>query len=48
MLDTAIVGAGLCGLALALAHGLKGRGGRMAVYEARNRIGGRIDRKSVV
>ena len=40
MLDTAIVGAGLCGLALA--HGLKGRGGRMAVYEARNRIGGRI------
>jgi monoamine oxidase len=40
MLDTAIVGAGLCGLALA--NGLRAAADHVAVFEARNRIGGRI------
>lgn len=40
MLDTAIVGGGLCGLMLA--RGLKDQGRELAVYEARNRLGGRI------
>lgn len=40
MLDVAIVGAGLCGLALA--KSLRGRQCRFAVFEARSRLGGRI------
>ncbi|MBZ0093569.1 MAG: FAD-dependent oxidoreductase, partial [Sulfuricellaceae bacterium] len=40
MLDTAIVGGGLCGLALA--HGLHGQGTSFALFEARSRLGGRI------
>ncbi len=39
MLDTAIVGSGLCGLSLAAS--LKGRGRAFALYEARERLGGR-------
>jgi monoamine oxidase len=40
MLDTVIVGGGLCGLALA--NSLHAQGRAFAVYEARNRLGGRI------
>ena len=40
MLDTVIVGGGLCGLALA--NGLHGQGRALALYEARDRLGGRI------
>lgn len=40
MLDTVIVGGGLCGLALA--SSLHGQGREFALYEARNRLGGRI------
>lgn len=40
MLDTAIVGGGLCGLALA--SSLNGQGRTFALYEARSRLGGRI------
>lgn len=40
MLDTAIVGGGLCGLALA--NSLHGQGTSFALFEARNRLGGRI------
>ncbi len=40
MVDVAIVGAGLCGLALA--HTLTGRGLRVQVMEARDRLGGRV------
>ena len=40
MLDTAIVGGGLCGLALA--RGMQEQNRSFAVYEARNRLGGRI------
>ena len=40
MLDVAIVGGGLCGLALA--RRLHQRGREVAVFEARDRIGGRI------
>jgi monoamine oxidase len=40
MLDTAIVGGGLSGLALA--HGLLQQGRTFALYEARDRLGGRI------
>lgn len=40
MLETAIVGAGLCGLALA--HSLQAQGRPFALFEARNRLGGRI------
>ena len=40
MLDTAIVGGGLCGLALARSLQQHGRG--FALYEARDRLGGRI------
>lgn len=40
MLDTVIVGGGLCGLALA--NSLHGQGREFALYEARNRLGGRI------
>jgi monoamine oxidase len=40
MLDTAIVGGGLCGLAIA--SGLSARGDNFAVFEARPRPGGRI------
>jgi monoamine oxidase len=40
MLDTAIVGAGLCGLALA--RHLESQGRDFALFEARNRPGGRI------
>lgn len=40
MLDTVIVGGGLCGLALA--NQLQQQGKRFAVYEARARLGGRI------
>jgi monoamine oxidase len=39
-LDVAIVGGGLCGLALANSLGAKGLS--LAVYEARDRLGGRI------
>lgn len=40
MLDTAIVGGGLCGLALA--RGLQARQRGFALFEARDRLGGRI------
>lgn len=40
MLDVAIVGGGLCGLALA--HGLAARRLSFRLYEARDRLGGRI------
>lgn len=40
MLDTAIVGGGLCGLTLA--RGMREQNRSFAVYEARNRLGGRI------
>ncbi len=40
MLDTVIVGGGLCGLALATR--LHAQGHRVTVYEARDRLGGRI------
>lgn len=40
MLETAIVGGGLCGLALA--NGLLLQGREFALYEARERLGGRI------
>lgn len=40
MLDTAIVGGGLCGLAIA--NGLRARGEHFALFEARSRLGGRI------
>ncbi|QSA99301.1 FAD-dependent oxidoreductase [Methylococcus sp. EFPC2] len=40
MLDTAIVGAGLCGLTLA--HHLQAQGRDFALFEARGRLGGRI------
>ncbi len=40
MLDTVIVGGGLSGLALA--HGLQQQGRTFALYEARDRLGGRI------
>jgi monoamine oxidase len=40
MLNVAIVGGGLCGLALA--RNLQRRGREFAVFEARNRLGGRI------
>lgn len=38
--DIVIVGGGICGLALA--RGLMGHGVSVAVYEARNRLGGRV------
>jgi monoamine oxidase len=48
MLDTAIIGGGLCGVALA--RYLHGQGKEFALYEARSRLGGRIytvtDKKS--
>jgi monoamine oxidase len=48
MLDTAIIGGGLCGLALA--RYLHGQGKEFAIFEARARLGGRIhtvtDKKS--
>ncbi|MGJ4952003.1 flavin monoamine oxidase family protein [Bradyrhizobium sp. HKCCYLS20291] len=40
MLETAIVGGGLCGIALA--RGLQQRGGTLALFEARHRLGGRV------
>jgi monoamine oxidase len=40
MLDTVIVGGGLCGLALA--NGLTAQGRPVALYDARGRLGGRI------
>ena len=40
MLDTVIVGGGLCGLALA--RSLHAQGRTFALYEARGRLGGRI------
>ena len=40
MLDTVIIGGGLCGLALA--RSLHAQGRSFAVYEARDRLGGRI------
>jgi len=40
VLDTVIVGGGLCGLALA--NSLHGQGRTFALYEARSRLGGRI------
>lgn len=40
MLDTAIVGGGLCGLALA--HALESQGRAYVLFEARARLGGRI------
>jgi monoamine oxidase len=40
MLDTAIVGGGLCGVALA--RNLQGQGREFALFEARPRLGGRI------
>jgi len=40
MLETVIVGAGLCGLSLA--SGLQAQGRPFAIYEARSRIGGRV------
>ena len=40
MLDVAIIGGGLCGLALA--HSLQARGSDWRLYEARERLGGRI------
>jgi monoamine oxidase len=40
MLDTAIIGGGLCGVALA--RYLHGQGKEFALYEARQRLGGRI------
>jgi monoamine oxidase len=40
MLETAIVGAGLCGLTLA--HSLQAQGRDLALFEARNRLDGRI------
>ncbi len=40
MLDVAIVGGGVCGLALA--RGLAGKGVSVALFEARERLGGRV------
>ncbi|HOX69981.1 MAG TPA: NAD(P)/FAD-dependent oxidoreductase, partial [Burkholderiaceae bacterium] len=40
MLDVAIIGGGLCGLALA--HSLQARGSDWRLYEARERLGGRV------
>lgn len=40
MLETAIVGGGLCGIALA--RSLQQRGGSFALFEARHRLGGRV------
>ena len=40
MLDVAIVGGGLCGLALA--HSLQARGSDWRLFEARERLGGRV------
>ncbi|MGJ4891889.1 flavin monoamine oxidase family protein [Bradyrhizobium sp. HKCCYLRH3099] len=40
MLETAIVGGGLCGITLA--RSLQQRGGTFALFEARHRLGGRI------
>jgi monoamine oxidase len=40
MLETVIIGAGLCGLSLAA--GLQSQGRPFAIYEARTRIGGRV------
>lgn len=40
MLDVAIIGGGLCGLALA--HSLQARGADWRLFEARDRLGGRI------
>jgi monoamine oxidase len=40
MLETAIVGGGLCGIALA--RSLQQRGGTFALFEARHRLGGRV------
>ena len=40
MLDVAIVGGGLCGLALA--HSLQARGRDWRLFEARDRLGGRV------
>lgn len=40
MIETAIIGAGLCGLAIA--RGLQRQGASYAVYEARWRLGGRV------
>jgi len=40
MLDVAIVGGGLCGLALA--HSLQARGSDWRLFEARSRLGGRV------
>ena len=40
MLETAIVGGGLCGIALA--RSLRQRGGSFALFEARHRLGGRV------
>lgn len=40
MLDTAIVGGGLCGLALA--RGLESKGRDYVLFEARDRLGGRV------
>ena len=48
MLDTAIIGGGLCGVALA--RYLHGQGREFSLFEARSRLGGRIctvtDKKS--
>jgi len=40
MIDIAIIGGGLCGLALA--HSLQARGADWRLYEARERLGGRV------
>ncbi|MDI1260857.1 NAD(P)/FAD-dependent oxidoreductase [Aquabacterium sp.] len=40
MIDVAVIGAGLTGLALA--HSLQAQGVKLAVFEARDRVGGRI------